>query len=107
MYRSLACIAFLCPVLAWPAAAHQNRTVAIVHSPDSRECTFFRLTDVTEADPVSYAGNPWFAVPKTHTGYKEIVATLLLARATGMPLAHVVTTSALACGHAEVGSLSI
>ena len=88
------------------ALTHTDKTVEVVHSPDTRECVFFRLTGVTQADPVT-PGVSWFAVPKTHAGYKEIVAILLQARATGAPLQHVATTGAVACGHAEVSSLSL
>jgi hypothetical protein len=77
-----------------------------VHSPDTRECTFFIINGVSESDPIT-PNSPWFAAPKTHPGYKDIVATLLMARATGMPLQHVSTTGAVACGHAEISSVSI
>jgi hypothetical protein len=96
----------LVPLAAWPYVHHTNRTVTVVHSPDQRECTFFILSGISESDPVT-PGNPWFAVSKNHSGYKEIVATLLMARATGAPLQHVTTTGAAVCGHAEVASLSI
>ena len=88
------------------SAVHPNRTVSVVHSPDTRECIFFQLDGVAEADPIA-PGNPWFAVPKTHNGYKEIVATLLMARATGAPLQQVTTSGALACGHSAVLNLSL
>jgi hypothetical protein len=88
------------------AASHINKTVEVFHGPDTRECAFFRLIGVSEADPAT-PGVPWFAVPKTHPGYREIVAILLQARATGAPLQHVATTGAVVCGHAEVSSLSL
>lgn len=88
------------------AAAHYNKEVAVLQSPDTRECVFFKLTGVTEADPIA-PGISWFAVPKTHVGYKEIVATLMLARAAGKPLTVVETSGALACGHAAVLGVSL
>lgn len=87
------------------AATHQNKGVSKVFGPDTRECTFFQLSGVVESDPVT-PGNPWFAISKTHAGYKELIAILLLARATGMPLTHVTTSGALACDQAEVVGLS-
>jgi hypothetical protein len=88
------------------ASAHYNKEVTVVHSPDTRQCTFFMLSGVSEAAPVA-PGDPWFAVPKSHAGYKEILAVLLLARTTGKALTHVATSGALACGHAAVISLSM
>lgn len=110
MSKVLLSFAMLVGVLLSPAAAtaavHINKEVAVVHSPDTRECVFFQLSGVTEADP-STPGVPWFAVPKTHVGYKEVFATLMLARATGRPLNHVATSGAVACGHAAVLNLSL
>src|SRR5687767_8704333 len=51
------------------AAVHANREVAAFHAPDTRDCSFFQLVGVSEADP-AVPGNPWFAVPKSHMGYK-------------------------------------
>lgn len=88
------------------AVVHTDKDILVFHSPDARDCTFFQLSGVSEADPVA-PGGTWFAVPKTHSGYKEIVATLLLARAAGRRLNHVSTSGAIACGHAEVLSVSM
>jgi hypothetical protein len=88
------------------ASVHVNKEVAIVHSPDARECVFFQLSGVNEADPV-IPGNPWFAVAKSHTGYKEIFAALLIARTTGRTLVHVATNGTTACGHAAVASVAL
>lgn len=82
------------------AATHNAKQVATVHSPDARECVFFLLTGVAEADPV-VPGSSWFAVSKTHAGFKEIVSILLMARVTKEPVS-VVTSGAAACGHAAV-----
>jgi hypothetical protein len=85
------------------ATQHSGRQVVQLHSPDTRECTFFMLTGVAEADPV-LPGNPWFAVPKTHVGYKEIVSFLMTARITGESLT-VYTAGTTACGHATVSAV--
>jgi hypothetical protein len=63
--------------LAGMATTHSIKQVGVIHSPDSRQCTFFTLTGVTEADSV-YPGSEWFAVPKGHEGYKEIVSFLAI-----------------------------
>src|SRR5689334_10571203 len=80
-------------------AIHDGQ-VSILFPPDTRECTFFQLSGVTEADPV-VPGNPWFAVPKTHLGYKEIFVVLLTARSNGRTIT-VQTDGTTACGHAAV-----
>lgn len=50
-----------------------------VLGPDStRPCGFFTLQGVPILDPQS---GPWAAIPKSHLGYKEIMATLLVASA--------------------------
>jgi hypothetical protein len=88
------------PVAAF-ALVHENKEVSLFHSPDTRECVFFQLNGVSEADPVT-PGVSWFAIPKTHAGYKEIVAALVLARHTGKPLRWVAT-----CGHAAVHNIGL
>jgi hypothetical protein len=95
------------PLQAWSGVYHNNKSVSVVYSPDERECIFFTLDGVTQADASVMQNNEWFAVPKTHAGYKEIAAMLLMARATGTPLQHVLTTGGTACGLVEVRSLSI
>jgi len=82
------------------AAATHTGNIAIVHNPDSRPCLFFQVSGVNEADPI-VPGNPWFSVPQTHTGYKEIVATLLVARINGQSIT-VGTNGDVVCGHAAV-----
>jgi hypothetical protein len=64
--------------------SHTHKSIDRIVLPDWRPCAFFSLQGVSDADPgLQLGGNPWFAVPKTHEGYKEIVATVLLASATG------------------------
>src|SRR5688572_24218299 len=76
------------------AAIHYDRIVEEVFNPDTRPCIFFRLSGVPEADPAT-PGQSWFAVPKSHSGYKEIVATLMIARSTQAPIHSVTTTGAV------------
>jgi len=99
---AFALIAGIFPVIG-VAATHTNKEVAVFHSPDSRPCTFFTLTGVAEADPV-VAGNPWFSIPQTHIGYKEIISVLLAARTVGKTVT-VGTAGTMACGHAAVQSV--
>ncbi len=87
------------PGASW-ASEHAWKAVAIVHSPDSRDCVFFQLVGVSEADQVA-PGNPWFAVPKSHLGFKEIFSMLITARVTGQSV-YVSTESSLSCGHPTV-----
>lgn len=98
--------ACLVPTTTMALVVHVNKMVARIHSGDSRACFFFQLNGVSEADPV-VPGDYWFAIPQSNAGYKDAVAILMLARATGMPLAHVKTTGGLACGLAEVSNLSL
>jgi hypothetical protein len=70
-----------------------------------RPCTLFQLSGVAQADP-SVPTSPWFAIPPGTPGYKEMVATLLTAKATGRGI-YVVTTGGYApeCGHPSVAFL--
>jgi hypothetical protein len=85
---------------------HEAKTVALIGSPDDRPCLFFMLRDGAEADAV-VPGNSWFAVPKTHNGYKEIVSILITAHLSGK-VVNVYTTGAVAagCSQAEVRAVS-
>lgn len=98
--------ACLVPTTTMALVVHVNKTVARLHSGDTRDCFFFQLTGVSEADP-AIPGEAWFAIPQSNAGYKDAVAILMLARATGAPLVHVKTTGGLACGLAEVSNLSL
>lgn len=94
--------ALLCAALPHNASgqvSHTGNEVWVLHSPDSRPCVFFLLNGVAEADPVM-PGNPWFGLPKSHPGYKEILTLLLIARTSGKEFNAVVTTGQVAqeCG---------
>lgn len=80
------------------AVTHQDKTIEITQTPDSaRPCVFFKLSGVSEADPVN-ANNPWFSIPVEE---KEQISFLLAARMANKTVT-VYTTGQLACGHAEV-----
>jgi hypothetical protein len=89
------------------AAEHTNRLIGNIEPPDAvRDCVFFTLQGVDIADP-AVENNQWFAVPRSHLGFKEIYSALLMARATGA-LVKVTTTGTpiSACsGHAGAHTL--
>ena len=82
------------------AVTHTSKQVGQFLPPDGRACAFFQLQGVAEADPIR-PGNNWFALPTSQNGYKEIMATLLTAKATDKTVT-VRTKNQLACGNAEV-----
>jgi hypothetical protein len=81
-------------------AYHYGKQVDGLLPPDDRDCLFFYLVGVTEADP-AVPGNAWFAVPRAAYGFKEIYALLLAARLAGSPVS-VVTNGQLVCGYPQV-----
>lgn len=84
--------------LAFADAAHMNHTVAEIQPPQlNNDCVYFRLTDVAVADPGVSAGGPYFALPRTHPGFKEIYSLLLTAYTSGFTVS-VRTTGAPAGG---------
>lgn len=73
--------------LAWSglAAANQQWTATVLQLQppvNNEDCVFFTLTGVSEADP-SDPGSPWFAMPRTQTGFSEVYAALLAAKIAG------------------------
>ena len=93
--------------LAHASTTHQAKRVSMLQAPPSNgACLYFQLQGVAAADP-AVNGNPFFAVPATHPGYREIYATLLAAKLSEIPV-YVTATGALAggaCG-SYVGSTS-
>lgn len=75
--------------------------VGMIRSPDGRPCTFFTLNGVSVADPI-LPNSPWFVIPQSAVGYKEMLALLVSAKLTAKPL-FVSTTGSVntACGAAE------
>jgi len=65
---------------------------------DGRNCFFFLLNGVTEADPAVPKG-PWFAIPTSAANYQVMVATVLSAKLSNSTL-HVLTDGTTSCGWA-------
>jgi hypothetical protein len=84
-----------------------NKTINIIHPPDSRPCTFFILDGVSAADPAT-PNTPWMALRQSHVGYRENLAVLMSAKLTGRPV-QVVTTGAVVpeCGHVDVSVIRL
>ena len=81
-----------------------SSAVAVVTGPisqviplDNRNCSFFSLQGVITADPIR-PGSPWIAVPNTAVGYRETMAFIYLAKATGLTVL-VETDGTLVCGY--------
>jgi hypothetical protein len=84
----LTAIFVLALTIATPAngSVHQvSKHVGVIMPPDSRDCIFFQLVGVSEADPI-VPGSPWIAVPRGDNGFTEIYALLLWAKSTGTPI---------------------
>lgn len=82
--------------------------IETIQTPDAeRPCYFFKLKNVFEADPI-VKDNPWFAIAKSHKGYKEIVSTIITAFSLKKQVI-VGTTGAVAtsCEHAEVSYVRV
>lgn len=88
------------------AVEHSGKEVSLVHSPTmGHECVFFLLAGVAQADPAA-PGVAWFAVHKTHPGFKELTAILVSARLTKERVT-VYTNGNHACGVAAVDAISM
>ena len=73
--------------LMWSSIASANQqwtsTILQLQPPlSNQDCVFFTLNGVSEADPV-VPGSPWFAMPRTQTGFNEVYAALLAAKISG------------------------
>ena len=88
--RNIGVIAIVVSILTWATTSHaalwNGYEVGSVLPPDSRDFIFFRLVGVSQADPAVPNAGPWFAVPRTAVGFKEIYALLLAAKAAGWTL---------------------
>jgi hypothetical protein len=79
------------------ASQQYQATVAQIEPPNyNLDCFWFQLSGVAQADPV-VPNSPWFAIPRTQTGYNELIATLLAAKLSGSTV-EVATTGAVAGG---------
>jgi hypothetical protein len=104
IHRTVLCAAFAL-VASMPLAAtdHYGKLVGQLFGPDYRDCFFFTLQGVGQADPVT-PGNHWFAVPSSHLGFKELFSLIMSQRLAGQTV-NVTTTGTVACGLAEVRSV--
>src|SRR5262249_15344953 len=84
---------------------HTGAHIGTVQSPEpNRDCFFFTLVGVTKAEPQvnpTQLNDPWFAVPRTHLGFREILAIVLTASSLVRSV-EVLTTGSAACGEAGV-----
>lgn len=67
------------------ALTHSNKTIPSIRPAGGRVCTLFQLAGISVADPV--VNSHWFTIVPTSPGYKEMVATLLAAKAYGSVVA--------------------
>jgi hypothetical protein len=97
----VSCIALCCLATSIAEAGPlqwDGKTVARLQPPDSnRDCVFFELSGVAQADSGVPTSGAWFAVPRSHYGFKEIYAMLLTAKAMNLPIT-VGTTGLAAAG---------
>ena len=102
-----AVVLMLCCSSSWAITGFNNVQVDMVRPGGDRPCTLFTLVGVSQSDPV-VPGSNWFAIPQTAPAYKEMVATLLLAKATGR-LVDVATTGLVPseCSQPGVGVLAL
>jgi hypothetical protein len=78
-----------------------NRAVALFSSPTpTSDCLYFTLQGVPQADP-GVPNQPWFAVPRTHQGFKEIAMIVAMAKASERSIT-VRTGTTFACGFISV-----
>ena len=76
---------------AFASSTWVGKQVGRISAPDWRNCLYFELVGVPEAD-ASIPGASWFAVDKGQPGYTEIYSMLLWAKATGAAVSVVTTT---------------
>ena len=83
------------------ATTWTNQQIAAILPPDSRNCVMFTLVGVSTADPIVNQV-PWIAIPAEQTGFSQVYAFLLWAKASGT-LVNVITSGALAGGTCTAG----
>ncbi|WP_035056211.1 hypothetical protein [Andreprevotia chitinilytica] len=82
--------------------------IGVVRPGGDRPCMLFQLVGVSQSDPTVAPGSPWFSIPQTAPGYKDMVATILMAKATSKPI--FVQTSGQSpaeCGHTGVATIQL
>jgi hypothetical protein len=94
----VALLTFLPAAAAMADTTHTSKLVAEIQPPQAaQDCVYFRLDGVSVADGGVLSNNPYFALPRTHVGFKEIYALLMSAYLTGTTVS-VRTTGAAAGG---------
>lgn len=78
-----------------------NYRVGLIRPGGDRPCFLFLLQGVAQSDPV--LNSPWFVIESTAPLYKDMVATVMMAKAMDRPL-YVSTSGGIssACGHPTV-----
>jgi hypothetical protein len=90
------------------AVAHLVKTVSRIQTADNRDCFFFQLSGVSISDPAVTPTSDWFAIPRTHVGYRDLVQMVTMAKLTQNPIdvyttgVIPVTTGGVSCGLAGV-----
>lgn len=60
------------------AATHLNKYSADIHAAAASACVYFRLENVSVADP-TVSNSQWFALPKSHPNFDQLHALMLAA----------------------------
>ena len=102
LLRRVACVVLALTMPSSWAVSYNGYQIDVIRPGGDRSCTLFTLVGVNQADPVLPTSN-WFAIPSSAPGYKEMVAALLLAKASGRNI-DVATSGAVSteCGHPGV-----
>jgi hypothetical protein len=77
-------------------AGNYTTTINLIQWYHGRDCVFFTLEGVAEADSINPSSS-WFAIPGTQTDYAQIYALLLSAKMAGSSV-NVITTGSAAGG---------
>lgn len=85
---------------------HYSKTVLWLETDAVNSCIFFRLVDVTQANPV-VPNDVYFAIDMTKANAKEMYASILAARLSGNPVYRVLTNGEVACGKAKVLTIDL
>jgi hypothetical protein len=107
MVRRLIFVALTCWAFtpsAYAQAQHGGK-VGLLQAPNAGtgyDCVYFTVQGVSVPDP-AVSSHGWFALPKTHTGYKEILVTLHTAKLTDRVI-YAGTTGTTDCGGYAVTS---
>lgn len=90
------------------AVNYNGYQIDLVRAGGDRPCTLFTLTGVTQSDPALLPGSIWFSIPASTPGYKEMVASLLMAKAGGRNI-DVVSSGTVPpdCGHPGVAVILV